>query len=132
MKDNKWHGSEILRIPLLSLAKNCSNYYKRLIFCLWEGCGTNCLLWFKLKKWSPILVVLLLYSMKRFAIRQSPWQEMIPAFFPFKSMERHCSQSLSMRSATVIFPQLLLSSASNWLQICRMSFSAIFPISLSL
>jgi len=37
-----------------------------------------------------------------------------------------------MRSARVILPQLVLSNESNWLQICWMSFSAIFPISLSL
>lgn len=41
-------------------------------------------------------------------------------------------QSLSMRSASVILPQLLLSKLSNWLQIWTMSFSAILPISLSL
>lgn len=40
--------------------------------------------------------------------------------------------SLYMRSARVILPQLVLSNESNWLQICWMSFSDIFPISLSL
>lgn len=41
-------------------------------------------------------------------------------------------QSLSMRSASMILLQLLLSIMPNWLQIGTMSFSAILSISLSL
>lgn len=52
--------------------------------------------------------------------------------FLVPNREPRMSQLLYIRSATVILPHLPSSIKSNWLQICRMSFSAIFPISLSL